>query len=136
MTASPVSALRRAIRLALLADPTLLGMIGGGQVFDEAPSGTQTPYIVFADTQWRDWSTTGSRGAEQIFVLTVWSSQHGLHEALDISERIVELLDEASLDLAGATLVDLRFQQLETRRDRTGRFARANLRFRATTESD
>ena len=135
MTASPVTILRRAIRSVLLADTTLVSLLGGMKVYDDTPSGTPAPYIVFADTQWRDWSATLSRGAEQIFVLSVWSTQRGVREALDIGERIVELLDEAPLILAGANLVDLRFMQLETKRDATGRFARANIRFRATTET-
>ena len=136
MTNAPVTILRRAIRATLLADATLTSQLGGAKVFDDAPSGTPTPYVIFADTQWRDWSATLSRGAEQIFVLSVWSTQRGVREALDIAERIIELLDEAPLTLGGAHLVDLRFTQLETRRDNAGRFARANLRFRATTEAN
>ena len=136
MSTAPVTALRRAVRSTLLADAALVSQLGGPKVFDEAPSGTAAPYVVFADTQWRDWSATLSRGAEQTFVLAVWSTQRGVREALDIAERVIELLDEAPLTLAGATLIDLRFQQLETKRDAAGRFARANVRFRATTESD
>ena len=134
MTDAPVTILRRAIRSTLLADATLVALLGGGKVFNDTPSGTQAPYVVFADTLWRDWSATLSRGAEQIFVLSVWSTQRGVREALDIAERIIALLDEAPLTLSGAQLVDLRFLQLETKRDGAGRFARANLRFRATTE--
>ncbi len=134
MSASPVTILRRAIRAALLADATVVAMLGGAKVYDEAPPGAQPPYIVFADAQWRDWSTTLSRGAEQIFVLTGWSAQRGTREAHDIAGRVVELLDEAPLALAGATLIDLRFLELEAKRDGAGRFARVNIRFRATLE--
>ena len=135
MSNAPVTTIRRAIRAALLGDATLVSLMGGAKVFDDTPSGTSAPYVVFADTLWRDWSATLSRGAEQIFVLSVWSTQRGVREALDIAERIIELLDEAPLVLDGATLIDLRFLQLETKRDGAGRFARANLRFRATTEA-
>ena len=135
MSDAPVTSVRRAIRAALLADAELLTLLGGPKVFDDTPSGTPAPYVVFADTLWRDWSTTLSRGAEQIFVLSVWSTQRGVREALDVAERIIALLDEAPLAPDGAHLVDLRFTQLETKRDATGRFARANIRFRATTES-
>ena len=135
MSNAPVTIIRRAIRAVLLGDATLVSLMGGAKVFDDTPSGTAAPYVVFADTLWRDWSATLSRGAEQIFVLSVWSTQRGVREALDIAERIIELLDEAPLALDGATLIDLRFLQLETKRDGAGRFARANLRFRATTEA-
>lgn len=135
MSNAPVTSLRRAIRSTLLADATLVSLLGGTKVFDDTPSGTQAPYVVFADTLWRDWSSSLSRGAEQILVLSVWSTQRGVREALDIAERVIALLDEAPLTLTGAKLIDLRFLQLETKRDGGGRFARANLRFRATTEA-
>ncbi len=54
--------------------------------------------------------------------------------ALDIADRIVAVLDEAQLTLAGHSLVDLRFVALVTRREQNGRLARADVRFRATTE--
>ena len=78
MTNAPVTILRRAIRATLLADAPLTAQLGGSKIFDDAPSGTPTPYVIFADTQWRDWSATLSRGAEQTFVLSVWSTQRGV----------------------------------------------------------
>lgn len=110
---SPVIALRRAVRAALLADATLVAALGGPHVYDEAPP-----------------------GAEQIVTLTVWSSERGVREALEIADRIVTLLDEAPLAPAGHRLVDLRFMQIATRREQNGRLARADLRFRATTEQN
>ena len=131
---SSVLALRRAIRSALLEDSALTQLLGGAHVFDEAPPGAPTPRIAFSDMQSRDWSAQGVPGAEQLLVLTVWSGERGARAALDIADRIVALLDEAPLELAGHRLIDLRFVALATRREQNGRYARADIRFRATTE--
>ena len=131
---SPVLALRRAILAALLADAALAAMLGGAHVYDEAPPGAPAPRIAFSDVQSRDWSAQNSRGAEQMVMLSVWSGARGTREALDIADRVVALLDEAPLTLAGHRLIDLRFVALATRREQNGRYARADIRFRATTE--
>ncbi len=133
---SPVVALRRAIRAALLADATLTGLLGGPRVYDEAPPGAPAPRIAFAELQSRDWSAQSSRGAEQMLVLSVWSDARGTRESLDIADRVVALLDEAQLTLTGHRLIDLRFLALATRREQNGRYARADIRFRATTEAN
>jgi lysylphosphatidylglycerol synthetase-like protein (DUF2156 family) len=82
----------------------------------------------------RDWSSSLSRGAEHLFVIAVWSAERGTREAIEIGNSVVHLLDDAMLDLDGYKLINLRFVQFETRREANGRFARVNLRFRATIE--
>jgi Protein of unknown function (DUF3168) len=134
MSDSPVLALREAIRAHLIADATLLATLGEAKVYDEAPRGVSPPYVLFADTQMRDWSGATARGAEQFLTLAVVTTQHGLASALGAAQQIVALLDEAPLALEGHGLVDLRFVSLDTRRDQSGRFARVSLLFRATTE--
>jgi hypothetical protein len=132
---SAILALRRAILAALVADSTLTGLLGGAHVYDEAPLGAPFPRVAFVEAQHRDWSAQSSRGAEQMIVLTIWSAARGTREALDIADRIVALLDEAPLQLDGHVLIDLRFVALATRREQNGRLARADIRFRATTEA-
>jgi hypothetical protein len=134
MSASPIVALRKAIVVRLSGDAALVAALGGAKIHDEAPRGGEPPYVLFAEVQARDWSASQSRGAEQLLTLSVISVQRGAREALDIAARIVELLDEAELALEGHVLVDLRHMTSETRREQNGRFARVNLRFRATTE--
>jgi len=135
MSVSPVVALRRVIRARLAADAALVAALGGEKIYDEAPRGVDAPYVVFADAQMRDWSVQLSRGAEQFLVLSVISTERGLRGALDIAQQLVDLLDEAPLTPQGHALVDLRFVAMETRREQNGRFARVNIRFRATTEA-
>ena len=54
MSVSPVIALRRAVRAALLADADLVAALGGPHVFDEAPPRQRAPYVAFADASARE----------------------------------------------------------------------------------
>ncbi|MCX7900043.1 MAG: DUF3168 domain-containing protein, partial [Methylocystis sp.] len=121
MTTSPVIALRQAMRARLVADTGLTGVLGGPQIYDEAPATIEPPYVLFADAQQRDWSAQSSRGAEQLFALSVVSTMRGQSEALSIAQLLVDLLDEAPLVLSGHRLIDLRFLGPEPRRDQQGR---------------
>lgn len=135
MSVSPVVALRKAMRAALLADPALNAALGAPAIYDEAPREAKPPYVTFGDALSRDWSTGADTGAEQFVVLNIWSTQRGLHQALDIADRVRALLIDAALTLDGHHLVNLRLVSIETKRDNNGRFARASLRLRATTEA-
>ncbi|MBG0794385.1 DUF3168 domain-containing protein [Methylocystis sp. H62] len=133
MSVSPVIALRKAIRAYLLADAGFAAAFGQ-KLYDEAPHGTEPPYALFGEAQLRDWSADLSPGAEQLFTIGVTSTTRGLSEALELAQRIADLIDESPLNLQDHRLIDLRFLSMETRREQNGRFARVNLRFRATTE--
>ena len=133
---SDALALRKALFAALAADARLAGAIGAGQVFDAPPRGARLPYLCFGEWRTRDLSTATEQGAEHFVQLTIWSEQRGAREALSAADRVRDVLDGASLALDGCHLVDLRFQQLDARRDGNGRFTRADLRFRAVTEAN
>ncbi len=134
MSASPVIALRKAIRAHLLADAALVTTLGGEKVYDEAPRNAEPPYVLFDDAQMRDWSSQDARAAEQFLTLAVVTTQRGQGVAMGLAQQIVDRLDEAPLALEGHALVDLRFVSMDARRDQGGRFARASILFRATTE--
>jgi hypothetical protein len=134
LTASPVIALRKAIRNHLLANAEFVSALDGPKVFDETPRGADAPYALFAETQMRDWSADLCRGAEHFFTLAIVSTQRGLSGAIGAAQLLVELLDEAPLSLQDHVLINMRFVALETKRDQSGRFARVDVRFRATTE--
>jgi predicted oxidoreductase len=134
MSTSSVAALRKAIHVKLAGASALVAALGGSKISDEAPRNADPPYLIFADTQVRDWSSSLSRGAEHIFVIAVWSAERGTRQAIEIGNSVIDLLDDALLDFDGYKLVNLRFVQFETKREGNGRFARVNLRFRAATE--
>lgn len=134
MSLSPVLALRKAILARLAGGATLTTALGAAKIFEEAPRNVEPPYVIFAEAQMRDWSAQDSRGAEQFLTLSVVSTARGSVEGLALAQMVIALLDEAPLALIDHALVDLRHLTTETKRDQSGRFARVNLRFRATTE--
>ena len=134
MSISAEVALRAAIHTTLSADAQLATLLGGPKIYDEAPRGVLVPYVTFGDLQSRDWSTGDGDGVEHFVILNAWSGQTGAREALAIAGRIRELLHDQPLALSGYALVNLRFTQLDTRRETNGRFTRASPRFRAVTE--
>ena len=135
MSASAIVALRKAVHQKLAGDAALSAQLGGTRIFDEAPRASEPPYLTFGDMRSRDGSTKSGRGGEHFLVVDVWSQQRGQREALSIAARVQDLLDDALLVLEGHTLINLRYQQLETRRENQGRYTRASLRFRAYTET-
>lgn len=134
MSTAAEVALRAAIHTALSGDAQLASLLGGPKIYDEAPRGAQLPYVTFGDLQSRDWSTSDGDGVEHFITLNAWSGQTGAREALAIAGRIRELLHDQPLAVSGYALVNLRFMQLDTRRESNGRFTRASPRFRAVTE--
>ena len=135
MTTSPVLALRQAIRTAISGDTTLMSALGGRTIFDEAPRQTPTPYVVFAETQLRDWSCDLSPGAEQLFTLSVITTEHGAAQALALAQQIIDRLAATPPNMPDHRLIDLLCLTTEIKRDPSGRFAKVNLRFRATSET-
>ena len=130
-----ITALRKAARARLAGDAALTALTGGVKVYDEAPAAATAPYIAFGEASARDWSGVSARGVEQVLTIEVWSEQPGAREALDIADRVLTLLDDAALSLEGHALVNLRFVSRDLARAAEGRFFRAGLRLRATTET-
>ena len=127
--------LRKAVRNALISDVTLVTKLGGAHIYDEAPRGKAGPYVVIAQGETRDWSTMSDEGAEHLLTLEVWSQNSGAREALEISERAAQILQDSSLPMVGATCVHARVISVETLRQNANRFVRARLRLRALVET-
>jgi hypothetical protein len=127
-------ALRSAIRDRLVADAALIARLGGPKVFDETPRSAETPYITFGEATARDWSSDGVRGHEHLLSLQVWSREGGDREALEIAALLDDLLDDASLALAGHRLVLLRVMAQDAVRPGREALRRIALRLRALTE--
>lgn len=134
MTTSPVLALRQAIRAVISGDAALMSALAGGAIFDEAPRQTSTPYAIFAETQFRDWSCDLSPGAEQLFTISVITTEHGAAQGLALAQQIIDRLASVSPEMTGHRLIDLFCLATELKRDPSGRFAKVNLRYRAISE--
>ncbi len=130
----PATALKQAIRDALVADATLLALLGGPAVFDEVPRQQAAPFIVFGESVTRDASSNTSRGHDTLLTLHVLSTRGGQREAQLIAARVEALLHDAALTLAGHQLANLTLASSESRRERNNEATRATLKFRAFTE--
>jgi hypothetical protein len=129
-------ALQQAIFAALTADAGLVALLGGQRVWDDVPTRAEFPYVTFAQTSERDWSTGSEEGGEHAFTLHVWSRGGGRKETVEIMGRLRALLHDAPLALAGFRLINLRHEFSEARRDPDGETWHGTLRLRAVTEPE
>ncbi|WP_269932235.1 DUF3168 domain-containing protein [Aminobacter sp. HY435] len=133
MTA-PAAELQKAVFAALCGDPSLVAMLGGPKIHDQAPANVVFPYLTFGRTSVYDWSTDTESGTEQLFSIHVWSKAQGKRETLEIMEAVRVLLDDARLDLGSQHLVSMRLEFSEARFDDRLTVHHGVLRFRAVTE--
>lgn len=135
MTFTHEIALRKALRERLLQSAQLSALLGGQRVFDEPPRNAPTPYIVFARSQARDWSTMTERGVEHMLWLDVWTQRASVREALEIASLAAAALHDAALTIPGAACVLVRVLDTDTARESANRFVRCRMRVRALVEA-
>jgi hypothetical protein len=127
-------ALQQAIYASLKSDSALVALLGGERVYDDVPERKAFPYVTFAPTSERDWSTGSEAGTEHGVVLHVWSRGAGRKEALAIMEAVRVRLHDAALTPEEHRLVNLQHESSEVRRDADGETYHGIVRFRAVTE--
>jgi hypothetical protein len=132
--ASASWALQQAVFTALGADAGLISLLGGNRVYDDVPERAEFPYVTFALSNERDWSTSSEEGSEHLLTLHVWSRAAGRKEAHEIMGALRRVLHDAGLALTGYRLVNLRHEFSEARRDPDGETYHGILRYRAVTE--
>ncbi len=105
--ATPTSALRdveAAIRVVILADATFNTRCPGGLASHEDDQ-QEYPFTLFDNSIERPWNTLGGAttgiGRELIVRMHIYSRYKGDVEALEILERLIELLDFTTLTVAG-----------------------------------
>ncbi|MFO1149281.1 MAG: DUF3168 domain-containing protein [Alsobacter sp.] len=135
---SPILSLRAALRTMLAADVGVTALLGGPRIYDEAPAGTDPPYVVFGDAVLQDWSAGDVAGARQRALLIAWSSQGGDSEALGIVAALTAAVESGGLVLSGHRLVLLRIVGHAVSRpgpgDPSAGLRRATLTLEALTE--
>ncbi len=134
--ASASWALQQAIFAALTADAELTTLLGGARVYDDVPERAEFPYVTFALSNERDWSTGSDDGSEHTLTLHVWSRAAGRREAHEVLGALRRVLNDAALALTGYRLVNLRHEFSEARRDPDGETYHGITRYRAVTEPD
>lgn len=133
---SASGALQKAIFARLSADAALTALVGPGGIVDRLLERPAAPLVVVAGIDSADRSTATEAGEEHTVRLDVWSKAPGHREAQAIAAAVRAVLDDAALTLDGHHLVLLLHRDTRLRRDGTTSFHRAELRFRAVTETD
>jgi hypothetical protein len=127
-------ALQQAMRAALLADTTLLALLGGAHIFDEVPRGEPPLHVAFTGIETRDWSTQTDKAHEHFVTIEVMTNERGRALAQSICERLDAVLDQAALTLVDHRLINLRLVFWSVSRSKSSDTFGASLRFRAATE--
>jgi hypothetical protein len=126
--------LQQSVFAALSADAALTALLGPGRIFDDVPQGTALPYVALGRTTAQDWSTGSEDGTEHLFTVHVWSSARGKKQAHEVLGAVRAALHEQPLAVAGHSLINLRHEHSEVRRDPDGETIHGLARFRAVTE--
>lgn len=130
---SAANALLQAIFARLTGDATLVALIPGG-IIDRLLPRAVLPCIIIGDLESRDYSTATEKAEEHFLSLHIWSDANGRKGAGEIAARVKNLLDDAALSIAGASLVNLQLLSSRSRREAKSRNFIAEMRFRAVTE--
>lgn len=104
------------------------------RIYDAVPGDAGFPYLTLGECQVEDWSAGEAEGREHWLSMNVFSRAGGRAEAKAVMGAVHAALHDAALTLEGYTLVNLRFQSAETRRESDGATWRGTIRFRAVTE--
>lgn len=108
---------------ALKADAGVTALVAG-RIYDEPPQDVVFPYLRFNTIQPNAFDTDTAQGALVDITLEAHSrSASGRVEAVRIAEAVKEALhrQEASVTVAGFTLVELIFETISATRDSDGR---------------
>ncbi len=130
---STANALLQASFVRLTGDAALTALIPGG-VVDRLLPRAVLPCIVIGDLESRDYSTATEKAEEHFLSLHIWSDANGRKGAGEIAARVKNLLDDAALSIAGASLVNLQLLSSRSRREGKTRNFVEEMRFRAVTE--
>jgi hypothetical protein len=116
-------ALQKGIRAALVADAGVSALIGT-RLYDEPPQNVTFPYARFGGIEPLAFDTDTKEGALVSFTIEAYSrSASGRVEAARIADAVKAALhrQEASVSVAGHTLVELIFETFSVTRDGEGR---------------
>ncbi len=134
MSGSATLPLQQAVYAALAGSTPLTALLGGARIYDDVPQAAPFPYISLGQTSSSEYGTGTEDGEEHTLTLHVWSQNGGRSEAQRIMGAIRDALHAVSLSVAGHTLVNLRQQFSDVRRDSDGVTIHGLVRYRAVTE--
>lgn len=83
-------------------------------VFDEVPQDQSFDYAVIGDSDYDEFDTDTSIGAEGKVSITVWSRYRGRKAIKEVQNEIYQLLQRAQLAIVGYNLITLDFISSDT----------------------
>lgn len=130
----PGWALQKGVYGALTSDADVLAALGGPYIYDHVPRETPRPYVTFARSVMRDWSSGSELASEHTLTLHVWANATGAKKTAAAANAMRSALHDRTLTLDGHRLVNLRHEFTEIRRIADGETLNGIVRFRAVTE--
>lgn len=132
MTArSPLLPVQVAVYEKLSGDATLTALAG---VYDYVPEDAGFPYVEIGETTQTPDNYLSRHGRQQVLTLHVWSKHRGYSEALQVENRLTELLDHQPLTVDGFDHVYTHFEFGQTLRDPDPEIRHVVFRIRIATE--
>lgn len=117
---------------ALKGDIELMAMVGG-RIYDEVPNTEVFPYIAIGTHTENPWNTFDKFGRDVLITLNIYSQYEGYKEALEILDKVVEVLDYKDITIPEFELSYIRYEDATTIRDLDGRTRQIAARFRVFT---
>ena len=112
--------LQSTIRTLLAADAALVAGLGGPRVYDGAPRNQPVPFVSLDEITTRRRDGLNAPLEDHRLTIRVWSKAGGKAEALRLADRVLALVDDASLTLPTHVVVRSRLEASDARlaRDR------------------
>lgn len=128
--------LQTAMYARMVADETLLALLGGAYIYDEAPETQRDNYVTIGEVFSLPDNAHDGFGAESIATLHVWSRYRGFAQGLAIAGQIQKLFDHRPLDVAGHEVIAVHFESAQTLSDPDPQVRHIPIRFRIFTEQE
>ncbi len=102
-------ALQTTVYNALIGDNALTTKLGGNNIYDFVPEGTDFPYVKIGDQTMIDDGTKTKQGSDFTLIIHTFSRYRGSKEIKEIMSLVYDVLHESSLSISGA-MNNMRFE--------------------------
>jgi len=131
---NPANALMKAVYETLLGDVALTALLGAGRIHDDPPRAAEPPFCVIAATSLTP-QGANPRADEHSFEIVFWSGMRGRRQAIAMADAARRALETKPVLAPPHTLANLEFVSWRIGRDAQTGWYRADVRYRAVTET-
>ncbi|MBV1933642.1 MAG: DUF3168 domain-containing protein [Parvibaculaceae bacterium] len=126
--------LQKALYARLSVNSDVITTLGGAGLYDEVPVAALYPYVTFGSAASTPLGEDACDSAEHKMTLDVWSQRRGSGQAKQVLSALAIALEEESLTLTGAILVNLQVTKITCDWDQEDLLTRGSLVLRAVTQ--